>query len=103
MLLEKIRAYARYWKRMSENWISDAEAQRQTHARHEKAKADAKAGKIKASVPSVLKKPPRKLRNKDVARPYSSFSQDGYQEESIYDGILFTLYETCLNECKIKV
>ena len=49
MLLEKIRAYARYWKRMSENWISDAEAQRQTHARHEKAKADAKAGKIKAS------------------------------------------------------
>ena len=62
-----------------------------------------KPEKSKVLLPSVLKKPPRKLRNKDVARPYSSFSQDGYQEESIYDGILFILYETCLNECKIKV
>ena len=53
-MLEKIRSYARYWKRMSENWISDAEAERQAHARHAYAKQLAKEGRTKVSAAELI-------------------------------------------------
>ena len=48
-MLEKMRSYAKHLKRMSENWISLEEAERQTKFRYAKAKEDAKAGITKDS------------------------------------------------------
>ena len=39
---------------MSENWISDAEAERQAHARHAYAKQLAKEGRTKVSAAELI-------------------------------------------------